>query len=73
MKHIMTHRLPGRCIRNASRTVDGIKLRLLECVEGDVAETKDAMHLFPLILPQKLLLRKLKVKGEAFKENLHGC
>ena len=49
-------RLSSGRIRNALRTVDGIKLKLSACVEGDDEETKDAMRILPLMLLQLLLL-----------------
>jgi len=55
------HRLPSGHIRNISRTVDGIKLKISECVEADVEETKDAMRILPLMLLQLLLLCNLRV------------
>ena len=58
---LCTHRLSSGRIRNASRTVDGVKLKLSACVEGDVEETKDAMHILPQMLLQLLLLYNLRV------------
>ena len=47
--------LRGR-IRYVSRTIDGIKLKLLLCVEGDVEETKGTICMLLQILQQLFLL-----------------
>ena len=51
------HRFSKGRIRKASRTADGIELKLSSCVEGDVEEIKGAML---LMLLQLLVLYKLQ-------------
>ena len=66
------HGLSRGRIRNAPGTVDGIKLKLSVCVEGEVEETKGAMDLLLLFLLQLLLLRKLRLL-RFIKDYLGGC
>jgi hypothetical protein len=60
-KHNIPHRFSRRRIRTASGTVNGIKLKLSACFEGNVEENKDEMRILPILLVQLLLLQKLIV------------
>ena len=62
----MPSQVVKRTVKNASGTVDGIKLKLSACVEEDAEETRSSMRILLLLLLQLLLLHKLRVLRGSF-------